>query len=513
MTQFWGVDADPTAQGRIKGAKPVAVLDIGSNSVRLVVYERHARSLTPLYNEKAACALGRGMAQTGRLADANVAQALNAIKRFALVARMMRVGKVHVLATSAVRDAANRDDFVAAVEAIMETRVHVLSGEREAHFAALGVVAGIPGFNGIVGDLGGGSLELSAIRDGNDTNGESHELGVIRLQDDSDGNPAKAAALVRERLETSILKAISPGNSFAAIGGTWRALAKLHQVMRDYPLHMVQHYVVPAEDMIALCAEIVAAGSLKNYPGSDFVSSSRRDLVPFGAAVLGEVLKSGKFANVMFSALGVREGYLFGLLDAKEQAIDPLIQAAEELSVLRSRSPSHANDLIEFTGQYFAAAGIAETSDETRLRTVACLLADIGWRAHPDYRGSQSVDAVAYGSLTGVDHPGRAFLCQVIAVRYGGLKMKGVDHPLLGLAPEAEMLRAKLIGALFRVAYPMTAAMPGILPRIRFEVEGPTLTLVLPQDFAFLDGEHLGGRLDQFANLAGYKASFIRVAS
>ncbi|GLQ09572.1 exopolyphosphatase [Devosia yakushimensis] len=513
MTQFWGVDADPTAQGRIKGAKPVAVLDIGSNSVRLVVYERHARSLTPLYNEKAACALGRGMAQTGRLADANVAQALNAIKRFALVARMMRVGKVHVLATSAVRDAANRDDFVAAVEAIMETKVHVLSGEREAHFAALGVVAGIPGFNGIVGDLGGGSLELSAIRDGNDTNGESHELGVIRLQDDSDGNPAKAAALVRERLETSILKTISPGNSFAAIGGTWRALAKLHQVMRDYPLHMVQHYVVPAEDMIALCAEIVAAGSLKNYPGSDFVSSSRRDLVPFGAAVLGEVLKSGKFANVMFSALGVREGYLFGLLDAKEQAIDPLIQAAEELSVLRSRSPSHANDLIEFTGQYFAAAGIAETSDETRLRTVACLLADIGWRAHPDYRGSQSVDAVAYGSLTGVDHPGRAFLCQVIAVRYGGLKMKGVDHPLLGLAPEAEMLRAKLIGALFRVAYPMTAAMPGILPRIRFEVEGPTLTLVLPQDFAFLDGEHLSGRLDQFANLAGYKASFIRATS
>lgn len=512
MTQFWGVDADPTAQGRIKGAKPVAVLDIGSNSVRLVVYERHARSLTPLYNEKAACALGRGMAQTGRLADANVAQALNAIKRFALVARMMRVGKVHVLATSAVRDAANRDEFVAAVEAIMDTRVHVLSGEREAHFAALGVVAGIPGFDGIVGDLGGGSLELSAIRDGNDTNGESHELGVIRLQDDSDGSPAKAAAIVRERLDASILKTIGPGNSFAAIGGTWRALAKLHQVSRGYPLHMVQHYVVPADDMIALCAEIVAAGSLKNYPGSDFVSSSRRDLVPFGAAVLGEVLKAGKFADVMFSALGVREGYLFGLLDAKEQAIDPLIQAAEELSVLRSRSPSHANDLIEFTGQYFAAAGIVETAEESRLRTVACLLADIGWRAHPDYRGSQSVDAVAYGSLTGVDHPGRAFLCQVIAVRYGGLKMKGVDHPLLGLAPDAQMLRAKLIGALFRVAYPMTAAMPGILPRIRFEVEGPTLTLVLPQDFAFLDGEHLSGRLDQFANLAGYKASFVSIA-
>jgi exopolyphosphatase/guanosine-5'-triphosphate,3'-diphosphate pyrophosphatase len=171
LTQFWGVDADPTAQGRIKGARPVAVLDIGSNSVRLVVYERHARALTPLYNEKSACALGRGIAQSKRLADANMDKALEAMKRFALVARMMRVGKVYILATSAVRDAANRDSFVSAVEAIMEAPVRVLSGQEEAHYAALGVVAGIPGFAGVVGDLGGGSLELSDIANGHDTNG------------------------------------------------------------------------------------------------------------------------------------------------------------------------------------------------------------------------------------------------------------------------------------------------------------------------------------------------------
>src|SRR5690606_37980074 len=173
---------DPTAQGRIKGARPVAVLDIGSNSVRLVVYERHARALTPLYNEKSACALGRGMARTGRLAEANMAKALDAMKRFALVARMMRVGKIYILATSAVRDATNRDAFVAAVEKVMDAPVRVLSGKEEAHYAALGVVAGIPGFTGVVGDLGGGSLEFSDIAEGRDTNGESFELGVIRLQ-------------------------------------------------------------------------------------------------------------------------------------------------------------------------------------------------------------------------------------------------------------------------------------------------------------------------------------------
>jgi exopolyphosphatase/guanosine-5'-triphosphate,3'-diphosphate pyrophosphatase len=510
LNQFWGVDADPTAQGRIKGAKPVAVLDIGSNSVRLVVYERHARALTPLYNEKSACALGRGVGRTGRLADANVAQALDAIKRFALVARMMRVGKVWVLATSAVRDAANRQEFVDAVEALMDSKVQVLSGEEEAHYAALGAVAGIPGFAGVVGDLGGGSLELSSITEGSDTDGESFEIGVIRLQDDSNGSPVRAAAIVRERLLNSSLGRLGKGASFAAIGGTWRSLAKLHQIVRNYPLHMVQHYIVPADDMIAFCQDIVGAGSLKSYDGAEHVSSSRRELVPFGAAVMAEVLKSGQFADVVFSALGVREGYLYGLLDKREQAIDPLIQGAEELSVLRSRSPAHASDLVEFSGQFLDITGTAETAEQARLRTVACLLADIGWRAHPDYRGPQSVDAVAYSSLSGVDHPGRSFLAQTIAVRYDGLKSKAAA-PLAGLGSAEMTARARLIGALFRVAYPMTAAMPGILPRIRFELPEGALSLVLPTDLAFLDGEHLRGRLEQLAGVAGFKSSTVRV--
>ncbi|MGV8854803.1 MAG: exopolyphosphatase [Devosia sp.] len=510
MNKFWGVDADPTAQGRIKGAKPVAVLDIGSNSVRLVVYERHARALTPLYNEKSSCALGRGVGQAGRLAEANMAQALNAIKRFALVSRMMRVGKVFILATSAVRDAANRDEFVSAVEALMASPVRVLSGEEEAHYAALGAVAGIPHYSGMVGDLGGGSLEISSIADGADRDGQSFELGVIRLQDDSNGSPGKAAGIVRDCLKSSLLATAGKDSTFAAIGGTWRALAKLHQIVRNYPLHMVQHYVVPAAEMIAFCDEIVGASSLKGYEGADQVSSSRRELVPFGAAVMAEVLKAGGFRDVVFSALGVREGYLFGMLDEREQAIDPLIQGAEELSVLRSRSPAHANDLIGFTSQFLAVTQAEESSEQARLRTVACLLSDIGWRAHPDYRGSQSIDAVAYGSLSGVDHPGRAFLAQVIAIRYDGPKSKSAAS-LAGLGDAALTQRARLIGALFRVAYPMTAAMPGILPRIHFEVDDRELSLVLPADLAFLDGEHLQNRFDTFANVAGFKTVKIRV--
>jgi exopolyphosphatase/guanosine-5'-triphosphate,3'-diphosphate pyrophosphatase len=510
LNEFWGHDADPTAQGRIQGAKPVAVLDIGSNSVRLVVYERHARSLTPLYNEKSACSLGRGLAQTGRLAYENIDRALTAIQRFALVVRLMKAGEVHVLATSAVRDASNSKAFVDAVEATMNARVEVLSGEAEAHFAALGVVAGIPDFTGLVGDLGGGSLELSAIAEGHDTTGETHGLGVIRLQDDSGRSPGKARDLARTRLAKSGLLKGRPGGQFCAIGGTWRSLAKMHQVLRDYPLHMVQHYTTKANDVAKLCDEIVdAAAAGRAIPGGDHISSSRKELMPYGAAVLSEVIRAGRFDSVLFSALGVREGYLLGLLPPEERALDPLLQGAEEISILRSRSPAHAADLIDFTADFLAAIHVSETPAETRLRKVACYLSDIGWRGHPDYRGEQSVDLVAYGSLAGVDHSGRAFLAETLAVRYMGLKHKSMSQSLMALAGPAANMKARLLGAIFRVAYPMSAAMPGVLPRAHFTLESGRLKLHLPHDLAFLSGEHLQARLDQLAGVAGIKSSEI----
>ncbi len=508
MNQYWGVDADPTAQGRIKGAKPVAVLDIGSNSVRLVVYERHARSLTPLYNEKSACALGRGVAATGKLAYENIDRALTAIQRFALVAKLMKVGKVYILATSAVREASNSKGFVDAVEETMGAKVQVLSGAEEAHFAALGVLAGIPGFIGVVGDLGGGSLELSAMNAGQEASGETHELGVIRMQDDSNSSVAKAQALAKQRLKSSEILKGKSGTAFCAIGGTWRSLAKLHQVLRNYPLHMVQHYEASAADVLKMCEDIVEQyASTKTYAGAEQMSSGRRDLVPYGAAVLAEVLKTGKYDKVVFSALGVREGYLYGLLDDKERRVDPLQQGAEEMNTLRSRSPGHAQDLIDFSAEFLTAIGIRETADELRLRKVACYLADIGWRGHPDYRGEQSVDMIAYGSLTGVDHPGRAFLAEVLAVRYMGLKHKSQNQALLALSGPVSSMKARLIGAIMRVAYPMSAAMPGILPRASFSLVDGTIHLHLPQDLAFLDGEHLQGRLDQLAGVAGIKTA------
>jgi len=509
LIRRWGVDAEPSAQGRIRGAKPVAVLDIGSNSVRLVVYERHARALTPLYNEKASCALGRGVAATGRLADENVDRAIRAVRRFALVVRLMGVAKVYILATSAVRDAANGAAFSAQVSEIMQEPVNTLSGAEEAHFAALGVVAGIPMFTGVVGDMGGGSLELSDVTNGEDISGETLALGVIRVQDDSEGSISKAAEIVAERLALSSLR--KRGGTFCAIGGTWRSLAKLHQFTEDYPLHMVQHYEVSAASVLKLCKKIIDAYAKdETYPLSERMSSSRRSLVPFGAVVMSETLKAGGFDSVVFSALGVREGYLFDQLPSREQTIDPLIQVCEEMSILRARSPSHAHDLIEFTSSFISGSGLEESAADMRLRKATCFLSDIGWRGHPDYRGEQSVDMVAYGALVGIDHPGRAFLSEALAVRYMGLKHKSVSSALMQLAGDTANARARVLGALLRVAYPMSAGMSGVLPHASFQREGDTLILQLPTDFAFLDGERLNSRLSQLANAAGFDTCEVR---
>ena len=506
MIRFWSLESDPAGQGRISGAKPVAVLDIGSNSVRLVVYERLTRALTVLYNEKSASTLGRGVAASGRLADTSMASALKAIRRFAMVCRLTEVGEIFAFATSATREAENGPEFARAVEEIIGVPVRVLSGAEEAHFAAHGLLSGMPAFQGIVGDLGGGSLELAMVDQGHDTGGETFGLGVIRLQDDSQMNPAKAAEIIRERFKTSKLLKRGKYRSFAAVGGTWRALAKLHQARCNYPLHMVQDYTVATADMLPLCDTLIEGSADKKLiKGIETVSGSRKDLLPYGAAVLAEVLRAGAFEEVVFSALGVREGYLYNLLDDEDKALDPLLQAAEEISLLRSRAPEFAHDLIAGSTGLFDLLGVAETTDEERLRKAACFISDIGWRAHPDYRGEQSIQMIAFSDIIGVDHAGRAFLARTLAFRYMGFKQKSASAKLLELAGHDLGKRARLIAAYFRVAYPLTAAMPGILSRTRFSLEGKMLVLHLPSDLAFLDGDRMRGRQRQLAVEAGLK--------
>ncbi len=496
-------DEPEGAPGRIANATPVAVIDIGSNSVRLVVYERLSRAPTQIFNEKALCGLGKAVSATGRLGDDSVTAALASIRRFAALIKQLRVGRVDVLATAAVRDAENGDEFIRAVEEMTGTSVTMLSGREEARLSALGIISGIQNPDGISGDLGGGSLELVEVSGTEIGSGETHRLGSLALEEESGGDRSKAQKIAAKALESSKVLARGKRRPFYAIGGTWRSLARLHMQQTGYPLRVMHHYTMEADEAIEFC-KMVGRHDVESLDSIEAVSKNRRPLLPMGAIVLGEVLAAMKPSKIIMSALGLREGHLFDLMERGQQAEDPLLVAAEELSILRSRSPRHSRELAEWTDGVFETMGIDEAPDERRLRKAGCLLADIGWRAHAEYRGLQSLNMIANAALTGIDHPGRAFLALAVYYRHEGIGAEFASPRLREIASPRLIERARVLGGTIRLAHMISAAMPGVIGRTRVELRGNELTLVLAEDLAPLNGDRVGRRLRQLAKIGGW---------
>lgn len=488
------------APGRLKVGRPVAIIDIGSNSVRLVAYEGLTRAPTPIYNEKVLCGLGRSVATTGRLNDEAVARALKALARFRVLCATMRVGRVWVLATAAARDASNGPAFLDAAAQACGAEIELLSGAREARLSALGVMSGFHEPDGIVGDLGGGSLELVDVKGDRVADGITLQLGGLALQDLSGGSPKKAQRLVREALKRSPQLEALKGRTFYAVGGTWRALARLHQAARDYPLHVMHDYKLNPSDGLDFLelVERVDTATLKEI---ETVSEARRPLLAYGGLVLQEIIRVGKPREVAVSALGVREGLLFEQLDPDARKRDPLIAAASELNLLRSRSPRHGEELQAWTDRFVDSLALTETETERRLRHAACLLADTSWRAHPDYRGEQAIAIIAHAAFVGIDHPGRAYLALAVFFRHEGLSPEKASGRLKALAGARLCERARLLAALMRVAYPVSVAMDGVLPRAPLRMKGGEIVLTLPPDMAAMASERLLHRLRQLGRV------------
>lgn len=492
-----------TSQGRLQDRRPLSVIDIGSNSIRLVVYEGVARSPTVLFNEKMLAGLGRGIVSTGRLDPEAVRRAVEEFRRFRALSEQAGADSLHVIATAAAREAENGMDFIHRAEDILGVPIRVLSGREEAHYSALGIISAFHRPDGIAGDLGGGSLELVDVAGEATGEGITLPLGGLRLQDMAKGSPVAAAKIAREELRRAKFLEGGRGRTFYCVGGTWRNLARLHMNATGYPLAVMHHYEMAVEGSTDFLKQ-VAGGDLGRMKGIERISKTRRALLPYGAAVLREIVEAMRPGRIVVSALGVREGYLYSLLSEEAQRRDPLLSAAEELAILRARSVTHARELAEWTGTAFAAFGIDETEEDERYRRAACLLADIGWRAHPEYRGTQSLNIIAHASFIGVDHPGRAFLGLVNLFRHEGIYEDDISPAMKALAGPRNLERARILGALLRVVYLFSASMPGLMPELKWrEGEGGKLSLVVPRSHAGLMGERPDGRMALLARVLG----------
>jgi exopolyphosphatase/guanosine-5'-triphosphate,3'-diphosphate pyrophosphatase len=489
-------------KGRLDHGPPIAVIDIGSNSVRLVIYEGLTRAPTPIFNEKVLAGLGRQVQTTGLLAQNAIDTALEALGRFRALCDILRVRKMWAIATAACRDARNGPAFIRQAERICRTPITILSGKREAGLTALGVISGMYKPDGIVGDLGGGSLELVDVHGMRVRSGLTLPLGGLALQDIAGKSIKRASRIAEEAFDNLRMLKAGEGRTLYAVGGTWRALARLHMWQTGYPLHVMHNYRIPAREALEF-SRLVHRVDPETLSKIEVINAARRPLLPYAALVLEKLIEASQPRQVVISVLGVREGLLYSLLKQAERARDPLLEAAADLNVLRSRSPRHGQELIAWTDRFMGSTGINETADEQRLRHAACLLGDIGWRAHPDYRGEQSMNIIANGAFVAIDHPGRAYLALAVYFRHAGLNEEELSPRLRELASTRMLDHARVLGAAMRVAYILTAGQSGVLPKAPLLVKRGRLVLRLPGRYAKLAHDRLFNRVRALARLIG----------
>ncbi len=491
------VDALPPSAPRC------AVVDLGSNSVRLVVYQGRTRNPLVVFNEKAVLRLGSGLQASGRLNEDGVEQALTVLHRYRVIARAMHAEQFDVLATAAVRDAENGADFVAMLRArLPDVSVRVLSGTEEAEYSALGLMCGIPEADGILAGIGGGSLELVRIARGVTDAIETLSLGVIRLAERAGYDLERARAIVAADLDQVPWLAGGEGRALYLVGGAWRALARVHMLHVGYPLHMVHHYAIGRDEARELAGMIATATrrALERLPG---VARRRIDDLPYAALVLRRALRATGASRVVFSASGLREGWFMRRMPAEIRAQDPLLAAGRHYAYRLGRDPTLPPALIGWTETLFPQ----EAPQARRLREAACWMSDLGSREHPEFRAEQAFLRVLRQPGLGFDHYARAFLALAIALRYEAETDTEFLRPARLLLDVAGVHRAVVLGTALRLAYTLSAGTPDLLGGTALCIDAGRLVLRLDEARGVFAGESVLRRLDRLAQEIGLEAA------
>ena len=447
------------------------------------------------------------MATTGRLPKAGVEKALAALRRFRVLREIMGVPVLHVIATAAARDASNGAEFLAAAGEAIGAPVTLLSGGREAELSALGSFPASTRPDGVVGDLGGGSLELTDVKGTHAGKGTSLPLGGLTLMDASRRSPRAAVKIVREALAGSRIAERLSGRTFYAVGGTWRALAKLHMSQRNYPLAVTHGYVIPTRDA-ADFAGLVERANTETLISIDAVNAARRPFLAYGAVVLEEIIRRARPREVMISATGVREGLLYEMLDVEQRRQDPVAGRGGR----NSTSSSRARPAMPGSSALGPTVLLNPCMPRKPRKNAGFAMPPASWPmstgAHTRTAANEeSVNIVENAAFLGVDHPGRCFLALAASYRYLGLEAD-VSPQIRALVSARMLDRARILAAATRAAFVISGAMPGVLPLTPLACVKTKLILTLPRGLADLASERLQNRLKQLGRLIGREPAF-----
>jgi exopolyphosphatase/guanosine-5'-triphosphate,3'-diphosphate pyrophosphatase len=479
-----------------------AVIDVGSNSVRLVIYRMEGRSLWTIYNEKVLAGLGVTLTQSGQLSPKGREAALTALRRFRMLTQKIPRARVFAMATAAVREASDGPEFVQLVKKQTGLDLRVLSGPEEATYSALGVLAGDPGACGVVGDLGGASLELTHVADGSVGTGVTLSLGPFSVR-----NP-EGKVYAPDDLRSVVGGILAPHSSrfkseqFHAVGGAWRNLALLHMRMNDYPLQVTHQYQISAEDAVQSCRIIAqqSRGSLERIEG---ISKRRLETLPHAAVVLEQLILCLGISQVRFSAYGLREGILLESLPERVRRQDPLLAGAVALGVRRPEAGRLGAALEHWLGPLMSSLSPVFGDRDSLLLSAACRLADLGSHLHPDHRADLVFEQVLRAPISGQTHSERAFLAQTVFSRHSSNGTPPQADIISRLLSDDAVKRARILGAAIRLGCDLSGRNADLLAlsQLRLESEGlclsvsPTAADLLLSETSSKRGATLAARL------------------
>jgi exopolyphosphatase/guanosine-5'-triphosphate,3'-diphosphate pyrophosphatase len=483
--------------------RDAAVIDIGSNSVRLVVYRLEGRAIWTVFNEKVLAGLGRDLGEGGKLNPEGVIQTLAALRRFRAVLEAVKPAETFIAATAAVREAKDGAAFVARIKAETGLNTRVLSGEEEARYAAVGVLAGTPDATGVVGDLGGASLELIRLETTGAGLGVTLPLGPFSLGLSDGFDPERVRRLCAQRL-APVAQAFKT-DVFHAVGGAWRNLALLHMRLSDYPLHVVHQYSISRGEALD-AARLVAHQSKNSLERIEGMSKKRSETLPYAAVVLEQLIEALDLKRVEISAYGVREGLLFEAMPPGVRRLDPLIEGCASLGARQGVADELGAALDAWLAPALAALPPCFGERDAVLASAACRLADLGARLHPDHRADLVFEQVLRAPIAGQTHAERAFLAAAAFARHATAFTPPELAVLERLLSPARLKRARAVGAAIRLGCDLSGRSAPLLARSRLIVEKGDLLLTAEPGYAdLLLGEQTAKRAGTLANLLGLK--------
>lgn len=494
---------------RFPAPRDAAVIDIGSNSVRLVVYRLEGRAIWTVFNEKVLAGLGRDLAKTGRLSPEGVIQTLQALKRFRAVLEAVDPAETFAVATAAAREALDGPDFIRRVREETGFSVRVLSGEEEAHYAAVGVLAGAPDAEGVVGDLGGASLELIRLSATGAGQGVTLPLGPFSLAGPNGGSfdAERVRRLSRERI--AAVAADFRTDTFHAVGGAWRNLALLHMRLSGYPLHVVHQYQIDAQEALQ-AARLVAHQSKSSLERIEGMSKKRSETLPYAAVVLETLIEQLGLKRIEISAFGVREGLLFEAMPPRVRGLDPLIEGCDALGARQGVAEDLGPALDAWIAPAFRSLPPLFGERDGILVAAASRLSDLGARLHPDHRADLVFEQVLRAPIAGLGHAERCFLAVAAHARHATNFHPPELATLERLLTPAQLKRARALGATMRLACDLSGRSPSLLAHSRLTLDKTHLILAAEPGFAdILLGEQTSKRANTAAQHLGLKPKIV----